>query len=59
MSVVRHLERLREILKDIAKRKDCAEITHYDKIAMDIFVESLERAIKRYKSESARVKKYY
>ncbi|MBA7660773.1 hypothetical protein ES703_68779 [subsurface metagenome] len=59
MSVVRDLERCRSILLDISEREDCAELTHYNGYSVKIFVGGLERAIKRYKSEAKRVKKYY
>lgn len=58
MSVQRGLERLREIILTIAERPDCAEITRYDKIALNCFVEALDKAINRYKSEAARIRKY-
>ncbi|GAI62006.1 unnamed protein product, partial [marine sediment metagenome] len=44
---------------DISEREDCAELTHYNGYSVKIFVGGLERAIKRYKSEAKRVKKYY
>ena len=53
------LERIRQILLDIAERPDCVEVTHYDSIAIMRFIEGLDRAIKRYKSEAKRVRKYY
>lgn len=59
MSVQRHLEHCRDILVKIADRPDCAEITGYDKIAIEVFAKGIESAIKRYKSEAIRVRKYY
>ena len=59
MSVCRRLERCREILTRLAARSDCAEITGYEKIAIGIFCEGLDRAIERYQHEANRVRKYY
>jgi len=57
MSVVRGLETCRDILLDIAKKRTCAKITGFERIAIESFVGDIEKAIKRYKSESERVKK--
>ena len=57
--MVRDLERCRNILLDISEREDCAELTHYPGYSVKIFVGGLDRAIKRYKSEAKRVRKYY
>jgi len=57
--VVGDLQKIRRILLDLSERSDCAEITHYNAVSIRIFVGGLERAIKRYKSEALRVKKYY
>ena len=43
----------------LAARPDCAEITGYEKIAIGIFCEGLDRAIERYRHEADRVRKYY
>ena len=59
MSVRRDLERIQDILVDLKEREDCAAITGYDKIAIECFLQGLERAIKRYKTEARRVRKYY
>jgi hypothetical protein len=60
MSVVKNLQTIRGILLDIADRPDCGEITRYNSLSIRIFVEGgLDRAIKHYKSEAKRVKKYY
>jgi len=60
LSVVRGLETIRRILLDVAKRPDCAEITYYSGDTIEHFVTwHLDRAIKRYKSEAHRVRKYY
>ena len=60
MSVVSDLERLKRILEDLAKDPRCVEICGYngDQVGK-YFMEALDRAIKRYKSEAARVRKYY
>jgi len=57
MSVVKGLERCKDILLEIAEKRTCAKITGYDRIAIESFVGDIEKAIKRYKSESERVKK--
>lgn len=59
MSVVRRLERCRNILLKIADRPDCAEITGYTDFSINIFVDGLTRAIKHYESEARRVSRYY
>lgn len=59
MSVVKDLIRIRSILLEISERPDCVEITKYNSRAIKIFIEGLDRAIGRYKSEALRVKKYY
>jgi len=59
VSVVKDLQRIRHILLEVSERPDCAEITAYNPLSIRIFVEGLDRAIKRYKSEAQRVKKYY
>jgi len=59
MSVVNGLKRLREILLDLAAQPNCAEICHYDGQQVKWFIEDLDRAIRRYESEAARIRKYY
>jgi len=59
VSIQRKLQRCRDILVKIAERPDCGDITGYDKIAIDVFVGGIEAAIRRYKSESIRARKYY
>lgn len=58
MSQQRSLGTVREILLDLAKKRNCAKITGYDKTALTIFVEAVDRAIDRYRKESERVKSY-
>ena len=59
MSVRVGLERARDILMDLSNRPDCAEITGYDGIALRIFATYVDRAIRRYKREAKRIRKYY
>ena len=60
LTVLPHLERVRQILLEMAARPDCADITGYSDFGIKYHVEKgLDRAIKRYKSEAKRVSKYY
>ena len=57
--IVGDLKTIRYILDKIKKRPDVAKITGYDRVAIEIFIQSLERTIKRYEKEARRVRKYY
>jgi len=59
MSVVTGLDRMRQVWKKIMEREDCVEITGYEKWGLQWMLECLERAIRRYEKEAARVRKYY
>jgi len=59
LSVQRDLERVRDVLKELAKRPDCAELTGFSQWAVRRWVETLERVLKRYGKEAKRVRKYY
>jgi len=58
MSVVHDLIRIKHILERLKERPDVVEITGYDKVALEMFLWGLNRAIKRYRKESERVKRH-
>lgn len=59
--IVRDLERIDGIIDRIKRlpESQIIEITAYNSIAIGRFQESLRRAIKRYRKESARVRRHY
>ena len=59
MSVRRDLERIHDILMQLAEAPECVKISHYDPDAIRIIARGLERAIRHYKSESLRTIKYH
>jgi len=57
VSVQQGLKRLQQVWVKISERPDVAEITGYDKWGMNAMLEALEKAIKRYEAEAARIRK--
>jgi len=52
------LMQCKEILLEIAKRKDCVELTEYSGVTVERFVEAIDRVLARYQKESERVRRY-